>query len=93
MSDYTANLEKLKTDVQSWISAGNFMVSGYPSHDHVWTEDRGVVMTNPPIYHRTCNGCGLRQERLGDSAAWTSDEFENIARLVVRLKALQKIQP
>lgn len=89
-------LDKLLRDVQAWISAGNFMVIGYPAHDHVWNVDPGVKLTNPPIAHRRCERCGLVQERYeydypddnGRVSAWRFDEFENIGILVNRLSAL-----
>jgi hypothetical protein len=83
-------------DVQAWISAGNFMVMGYPAHDHLWKLDDGVALTNPPIRHRRCELCGLVQERYeyeypdldGRVGTWHFDEFENIGKLVNRLSAL-----
>jgi len=90
------SLEKITRDVQAWISAGTFMVSGYPPHDHVWKIDDGVSLTNPPIRHQRCENCGLVQERYeyeypnehGRVSAWRFDQFENIGRLVSRLQSL-----
>ncbi len=84
------NLDTIIRDVQAWISAGRYMVSGYPAHDHIWVEDEGIVLTAPPIHHRTCERCHLRQERRGDSDYWTFDLHENIVRLIQRLTAFEK---
>lgn len=81
----TKNLQKIIQDCQAWISAGRYQVVGYPAHDHLWIDDDAVVLTNPVIYHRTCERCGLRQERRGNSDLWTFDLHENIGHLVDRL--------
>lgn len=79
--------------IQGWISAGNFMVCGYPAHEHVWKIDDGIVLTNPAIRHRRCETCHLVQERREDVRGrvvedWTFDLFENIGWIVNQLQAL-----
>lgn len=97
----TDSVERITRDVQAWISSGGFMVSGYPAHDHVWTLDDGVALTNPPIRHRRCETCGVVQERYeyeypdvnGRVSPWRFDEFENIVKLVSRLESLAQKEP
>lgn len=84
-----ARLREVIRDVQAWVSAGNYTVSGYPPHNHVWCEDDGVCLTNPVIYHRTCERCQLRQERRGNSDVWAFDLFENLIHLVSRLQTIE----
>ena len=41
---------------------------------HCYVQEPEVIMTNPPIYHRTCKHCGKRQEcRIQHPIEWHDD--------------------
>jgi len=44
---------------------------------HCFEKERSVILTDPPIYHRTCKHCGLVQEgRSQPDIRWSDDQHQ-----------------